>query len=81
MNFEEIEKEGNTMNQGEFYKFCTDFNIPLTKVVNYFYSTKFQEIIDFYRKKALRQNQPLVFDNFRVFFFIVTLLGITHRYV
>lgn len=41
MNFEEIEKEGNTMNQGEFYKFCTDFNIPLTKVVNYFFSTIF----------------------------------------
>ena len=41
MNFEEIEKEGNTMNQGEFYKFCTDFNIPLTKVVNYIFSTIF----------------------------------------
>jgi hypothetical protein len=33
MNFEEIEKEGNTMNQGEFFKFCTDFTITLGKNV------------------------------------------------
>ena len=34
MNFEEIEKEGSTLNQGEFFKFCTDFSIPLSKMVN-----------------------------------------------
>lgn len=33
MNFEEIEKEGSTLNQGEFYKFCTDFQLPLSKIV------------------------------------------------
>jgi hypothetical protein len=33
MNFEEIEKEGNTMNKGEFFKFCADFNITLGKNV------------------------------------------------
>jgi hypothetical protein len=55
MNFEEIKKEGDTMNQGEFFKFCVDFGIPLSKA----------DQADVYRRKAKRQHQNIMIDNFQ----------------
>lgn len=67
MNFEDIKKEGDTMNQGEFFKFCVDFNIPLSKA----------DQADVYRRKALRHNQPLMIETFKVKILVMTTVGNT----